>query len=54
MVKIGNSEAERPQAGLSQADVVHESLTEGGITRYGPVPVAARRCRWPGSLGASQ
>jgi hypothetical protein len=34
LVKIGNSGAERPQSGLSQADVVYESVTEGGITRY--------------------
>ncbi|HLG70952.1 MAG TPA: DUF3048 domain-containing protein [Chloroflexota bacterium] len=37
VVKIGNSEAERPQAGLAQADVVYESVTEGGITRYAAV-----------------
>jgi len=34
LVKLGNSGAERPQSGLSQADVVYESVTEGGITRY--------------------
>ena len=34
LVKIGNSGAERPQSGLSKADVVYESVTEGGITRY--------------------
>jgi hypothetical protein len=37
VVKIGNSGAERPQSGLSQADVVYESVTEGGITRYAAV-----------------
>jgi hypothetical protein len=37
VVKLGNSEAERPQAGLAQADVVYESVTEGGITRYAAV-----------------
>ncbi len=37
VVKIGNSGAERPQAGLAQADVVYESVTEGGITRYAAV-----------------
>ena len=37
LVKLGNSEAERPQAGLAQADVVYESVTEGGITRYAAV-----------------
>ncbi|HEX6511663.1 MAG TPA: DUF3048 domain-containing protein, partial [Chloroflexota bacterium] len=37
LVKIGNSEAERPQSGLSLADVVYESVTEGGITRYAAV-----------------
>jgi hypothetical protein len=34
LVKLGNSEDERPQSGLAQADVVYESVTEGGITRY--------------------
>ncbi|MFI5266690.1 MAG: DUF3048 domain-containing protein [Chloroflexota bacterium] len=34
LVKLGNSGDERPQSGLSQADVVYESVTEGGITRY--------------------
>ena len=44
-VKVSNSPAEfvRPQAGLSQADLVFEHLTEGPITRftavfYGQVP----------------
>ncbi len=37
LVKLGNSEAERPQAGLALADVVYESVTEGGITRYAAV-----------------
>jgi len=37
VVKLGNSEAERPQAGLAQADVVYESVTEGGITRYAAI-----------------
>ncbi len=33
-VKIGNSNAERPQSGLDRADVVYEELVEGGITRF--------------------
>ncbi len=33
-VKIENSPAARPQAGLEAADVVYEELTEGGITRF--------------------
>ncbi len=33
-VKIGNSDAERPQAGIDHADVVYEELVEGGITRF--------------------
>src|SRR5581483_5800875 len=33
-IKIGNSGAERPQAGLDRADVVYEELVEGGITRF--------------------
>jgi hypothetical protein len=33
-VKIGNSNAERPQSGLDRADIVYEELVEGGITRF--------------------
>ncbi len=33
-VKIENSPASRPQTGLDQADIVYETLTEGGITRF--------------------
>jgi hypothetical protein len=33
-VKIENTPEARPQAGLSQADVVFEQVTEGGITRF--------------------
>lgn len=33
-VKIENSAASRPQTGLQSADVVYESLAEGGITRF--------------------
>lgn len=33
-VKIENSPAARPQTGLDLADVVYETLTEGGITRF--------------------
>lgn len=33
-VKIENSPASRPQSGLQAADVVYESITEGGITRF--------------------
>ncbi|MBE0417622.1 MAG: DUF3048 domain-containing protein [Coriobacteriia bacterium] len=33
-VKIENSAAARPQTGLDMADIVYESLTEGGITRF--------------------
>lgn len=32
-IMINNAPAARPQAGLSQADMVYEVLTEGGITR---------------------
>lgn len=37
LVKIGNSPPERPQSGLSQADIVFEHLTEGAITRFAAV-----------------
>lgn len=33
-VKIENSAEARPQTGLDQADIVYETLTEGGITRF--------------------
>lgn len=33
-VKVENAPAARPQSGLDQADVVFETLTEGGITRF--------------------
>jgi len=33
-VKIENSTPARPQSGLDQADVVYETVTEGGITRF--------------------
>src|SRR6202011_3073807 len=33
-VKIENTPEARPQTGLSQADVVYEQVTEGGITRF--------------------
>jgi hypothetical protein len=34
VVKIDNSPQARPQTGLNSADVVYETLTEGGITRF--------------------
>jgi hypothetical protein len=37
LLKLGNSPPERPQAGLAQADVVVEHLTEGAITRFAAV-----------------
>lgn len=33
-VKIENSPAARPQSGLDKADIVYETVTEGGITRF--------------------
>lgn len=33
-VKIENTPAARPQAGLEQADVVYEQVVEGGVTRF--------------------
>ncbi|MDR0308387.1 MAG: DUF3048 domain-containing protein [Coriobacteriales bacterium] len=33
-IKIENTPAARPQTGISHADVVYESVTEGGITRF--------------------
>ena len=34
MVMIENSPASRPQSGLSQADIIYETLAEGGIPRF--------------------
>ena len=36
-VKIENSEPSRPQTGLNAADVVYESVAEGGITRFNAI-----------------
>jgi hypothetical protein len=36
-VKIENSPAARPQTGLNSADVVYESVAEGGITRFNAI-----------------
>jgi len=33
-IKIENSPSARPQLGLNSADVVYETITEGGITRF--------------------
>lgn len=33
-IKVENSVAARPQAGLEHADIVYEELAEGGITRF--------------------
>lgn len=33
-IKIENSSASRPQIGLNSADVIYETITEGGITRF--------------------
>ncbi|MBI5052526.1 MAG: DUF3048 domain-containing protein, partial [Chloroflexi bacterium] len=37
MVQLGNSGPERPQFGLAQADLIFETLSEGGITRFSAV-----------------
>jgi hypothetical protein len=36
-VKIENSPAARPQIGLNSADVVYETISEGGITRFNAI-----------------
>lgn len=36
-IKIENSPAARPQTNLQMADVVYESITEGGITRFNAI-----------------
>ena len=52
-VKVENTDAARPQAGIDQADVLYEEVVEGGITRFvamfnSTVPDVDR----PGALGA--
>ncbi len=37
LVQLGNSNPERPQFGLAQADVVFETVAEGGITRFSAI-----------------
>lgn len=37
LVQIGNSSPERPQFGLMQADLVFETIAEGGITRFSAI-----------------
>lgn len=37
LVQIGNSGPERPQFGLMQADLVFETIAEGGITRFSAI-----------------
>jgi hypothetical protein len=37
LVQIGNSNPERPQFGLAQADLVFETVAEGGITRFSAI-----------------
>jgi hypothetical protein len=36
-VKVENTSASKPQTGLQSADVVYESVTEGGITRFNAI-----------------
>lgn len=36
-VKIENTSASRPQTGINSADVLYESVTEGGITRFNAI-----------------
>jgi hypothetical protein len=33
-IKIGNNPEARPQAGITEADIMYEEIVEGGITRY--------------------
>ena len=33
-VRVGNADAERPQVGLSEAELIYETLLEGGETRF--------------------
>jgi hypothetical protein len=46
-VKVGNNPSARPQSGLESADVVFDTLAEGGITRY----IAVYQCNEAASVG---
>jgi len=46
-VKVENTSAARPQAGLGSADVVYEQLVEGGVTRF----LAMYHSRFPEVIG---
>lgn len=46
-VKVGNNPSARPQSGLDSADVVFDTLAEGGITRY----IAVYQCGSTPSIG---
>lgn len=46
-VKVGNDPAARPQSGLQDADVVYNTMAEGGITRY----IAVYQCNSSTSIG---
>ena len=46
-VKIENPEIARPQAGLTEADIVWEQVVEGGVSRF----VAVYQSRIPTSIG---
>lgn len=46
-VKVGNDPLARPQSGLQDADVVYNTLAEGGITRY----IAVFQCNNSSSIG---
>jgi hypothetical protein len=46
-VKVENTEAARPQAGIEQADVLYEEVVEGGITRF----IAMFNSTVPGVVG---
>ncbi|HBY98025.1 MAG TPA: hypothetical protein DEP84_29460 [Chloroflexi bacterium] len=46
-IRVDNSAQSRPQLGLGRADVVWETLAEGGITRF----TATYQCRQPETVG---
>lgn len=46
-VKVGNNPTARPQSGLQQADMVFDTLAEGGITRY----IAVYQCNSASRIG---
>ena len=54
VLKMDNTDASAPQAGLGNADLVVEELVEGGMTRLAVILLLRHPARRPGALDAGQ